>query len=103
MVDKTKLRQGFGRRRRRLEMPKERDYRWYVEPLDDDTNKVVGRKKWEDSMLEGVRCSDGLRRNLWLCDRDLINALNKSKSSLNLRFRVYVQEGDGEIRPSFID
>jgi hypothetical protein len=85
-------------------MKRERDYRWYVEPLDSETNKVIAEGKWDDSILEGVTCADGSRRNLWLCDREFIAKLKRSKKALNLKFTIYVQEGrNGSIRHSHIN
>ena len=84
-------------------MKREREYSWYVEPLDPETNRIIGEKFNVDSMMEGVRCDDGLRHDLWLCDRQFIARLKKARKSFNLKFNIWVQEGRGLIRPSNID
>ena len=74
-----------------------RNYTWYVEPLDDSTNEYLSRVLPEECAHVGKECTDG-RHDLWESDRgfQLVSSL---KNSVNpLRYRIYVQEGAGEIR-----
>ena len=84
-------------------MPKivsKRHYTWYVEPLDSLTNGVI----WsaigsEDNACESMPCADGKRHNLFRCDHEAITNLRRNRRQLHLRFKVFVQEGQGAIRP----
>ena len=85
-------------------MANKRDYSWYVEPLDAHTNEWVGKYLWEESAGNSlVLCFDGIRRDLWRCDRDFVTKLKNSRHQLHFKFRIFVQEGRGPIRLSWID
>ena len=74
-----------------------------MEPLDPETNQIIGEKFSVDAMMEGIKCNDGMRHDLWLCDRQFVTRLKKAKKKFNLNFKIWVQEGRGEIKPSAID
>ncbi len=84
-----------------------REYTWYVEPMDDQTNATISGHVIEKSTIAecvAVKCVDNERRNLWRCNFDFVKLLHASKESLNLRFRIYNQADKGPIRrcPSFL-
>ncbi len=73
-----------------------REYMWFIEPLDSNTNKVLsgeltmfGRK---------VLCEDGEKHNLWNCSWDFVSSFKKSRSDKNLKFNVFNRCGKGQIR-----
>lgn len=69
-----------------------REYTWYVEPLDNNTNSTLSQELPE-SNFGREKCEDDKKHPLWECPLDLIRALWKSKESLNLNFRVFNKEG----------
>lgn len=79
------------------------DYVWFVEPLNADTNSIIGkeinaREISEEKFLENVFCGDHQRRSLWQCSNQLLAMLQKSKKSLGLQFRIFNKRGNGQIR-----
>jgi len=82
----------------------ENDYQWFVEPQDDFTNGVIFDLLQHFGMDEdcgSFKCADGEDRLLWRCDRRVINHLKKSYTHTN--YKVWCREGQGQIRPSFLD
>lgn len=80
-----------------------REYFWYLEPLDSHTNEVIGKYLWEDENAETSRlCADGIRRNLWRCQWCDVERFQNSRQDLKLKFKVFVQEGQGQIRAWFL-
>lgn len=73
-------------------MPK-REYIWFVEPLDSDTNEVISQQPTENNFNSGIVCADGQRHNLWTCSYQLATSLTKSKKSLDLHFKIWGKEG----------
>jgi len=72
-----------------------RKYYWYVEPLDPHTNEVIS--EMIDESGEEM-CEDKSLHYLWRCNRKIINLLKRGKKKFNLRFKIWVQEGNGKIR-----
>ena len=79
-------------------MGRKRKYVWFVKPLDASTNEAISREVPEENFQHGVLCADGLRRNLWGCSFQIFSALQKSRRSLNLKFRAFNRCGNGKIR-----
>jgi hypothetical protein len=77
---------------------KNRLYHWLVEPLDAHTNEVFSRELPAEDALREVRDSKNVPRNLWRVSRMLLGIFRKSRKDLNLKFRIYSQEGNGQIR-----
>ena len=79
---------------------RQRHYTWYLEPINDDahTNKVFASELNEKEACRGMLCQDGQKRNLWRCDYNAVGIMRQNREQLNLRFRVFVQEGGGKIR-----
>lgn len=77
---------------------KNKEYRWYVEPLDAHTNEVVAREVGAERLHLGLPDEDGIPRNVWECQWPLVNILRRSRKQLNLQFLVFVREGQGKMR-----
>lgn len=78
-------------------MSSERNYYWYLKPLDSHTNEVIANLP--DAVFEeGVLCQDGKRRAMWQCPRELVASLNRSRRNLNLNFTVFVREDNSPVR-----
>lgn len=73
-----------------------RKYTWYVKPLDAQTNSAIAELAHEEHFCHKTK--------MWKCDLDIIMALRRSRESLDLKFRIFNQEGNGQIRecPEFI-
>ena len=80
-------------------MEKKRSYRWYVYPRDEHTNKVLSMNTGFEFIGEAV-CKDKSTRQLWQGSSEAIDGLKLSKRSLGLNFLLFVQEGNGAIRPA---
>jgi len=79
---------------------RQRHYTWYIEPINNDayTNKICTSELDEQNACREMLCEDGKRRNLWRCDYQTVGIMRQNRQQLNLRFRVFVQEGGGKIR-----
>lgn len=67
---------------------------WYVDTLNHvHTDSVVAEMAPEEDICLGKLCSDGKERNLWRCDREVINALVKNREEQQLQFQIYRQKG----------
>lgn len=73
-------------------------YIWFVQPMDKDTNDVVGRQCHEDDFCHEIRCEDGECRDLWKCTREVMSALVASRRTMRLKFKVFCQAREGKIR-----
>lgn len=71
-------------------------YTWYLYPKDDHTNEVFSRSLPGENFIDKKKCADGKNPPLWRCDHQFVERL---KGSVSLKYVVYVQEGDGHIRP----
>lgn len=81
-------------------MAQERVFTYYLEPTGDPahTNKVFQENLGEENALEGVICSDGVQRNLYRCVAEMVKKFWLSKASLAIDFKIFCQEGHGQIR-----
>jgi hypothetical protein len=81
---------------------RERKYSWYVQPLDKSTNDILYGMVGEENFLENQEV-EGVEERvpLWRLPtgRSKLTALQASRTKLGLRFRLYIQEGAGKIRP----
>jgi hypothetical protein len=70
-----------------------------VEGLSSHTNAVIALWLDDDTCAQkGLRCQDGVRRNLWLCEYSFVRRLQASKQDSGLDFLVFSQRGNGAIR-----
>ena len=77
----------------------EREYIWFIEPLNSDTNEVIAQQLAESNFNEAIVCVDGKRHNLWTCSNQFAMSLVKSKESLDLHFKIWGKQGrHGKIR-----
>ena len=77
-----------------------RQYTWFLEPLDNRTNEVIGKalgEMSEENFHQSI-VFDGKRHNLWECPAQLVADFNRSRTNLGLRFLVYNRLGNGKIR-----
>ena len=63
----------------------EREYFWYIEPLDGYTNKVISEQLPKDDFDKS--------KNLWACTLGLAKSLYRSKGDLNLKFEIWGKQG----------
>ena len=77
-------------------------HNWYVEPLDAHTNEVLAKNQEflsEEPVLHDVRCGDGKTHRLYVCKNySNVNELRNSRMELRLKFTVWHQQGQGQIR-----
>ncbi len=77
-------------------------HKWYIEPDDTWTNEVLGKNQEflsDDGIFDGVKCVDGKPHKLWRCkDYAFVAQLCKSRGQLKIKFKVWHQEGNGQIR-----
>lgn len=79
-------------------MKQKREYVWFVEPMDSNTNMVIAQELSEENFGR-VKCEDEKKHNLWRCSWDFVLSLQKSKRVLGLNFRSYNKQGtQGKIR-----
>jgi len=79
---------------------RKRNYVWFVEPLDKETNESIATALQEDAE-ENLLCitlADKKQHHLWRVPFDFIKYLQKSKDTSRLSFRVYNRVGNGQIR-----
>lgn len=83
---------------------RDRHYRWFVEPLNKRTNETIDMNSDATVEFRGEQtCSDGQMHRLWQCERRFIAHLRCNQQSLGLRFKVFVQQDEGKIRPWTLD
>ena len=73
------------------------DYRWYVEPQDSHTNRVLAENTQEENCHRGLETADG-KKDLWECSRSVVRRLVASSRDAKLKFNVYSRRGNGQIR-----
>lgn len=82
---------------------RERKYTWYVQPLDKSTNDLLySMAGGEENFLENQEVEGTEERvPLWRLPtgRSKLTALRASRTKLGLKFRLFIQEGAGKIRP----
>lgn len=78
-------------------MGKAREYTWYIHSGDMHTNAVIAQGfDPDESCAFGIRCEDGVERNLWRADHALLSYLKESKKKQEvLDFEVFVKVEDG--------
>jgi hypothetical protein len=78
-----------------------KQYVWFIEALDDHTNEVIGKALQEaaEESLVRITPTDKRQRKAWRCSFDFLSSLEKSQAALGLKFKVYNQMGNGQIRP----
>jgi hypothetical protein len=78
-------------------MENAREYTWYLFAHDMHTNAVIAQAfDAGESLAHGVRCNDGVERNLWKADHALLSYLTESKKKQEvLNFEVFVKVGNG--------
>ncbi len=84
------------------EIKRERKYIWYVQPLDKSTNDILSGMAGEENFLENQKVEGTEERvPLWRLPtgRSKLMALRASRAKLGLKFRLFIQEGAGKIRP----
>jgi hypothetical protein len=64
-------------------------YRWYIEPFGAGTNSVLAANCKDEDYCDQIECSDGKKRNLWICSEQIRNCMVRSRFRLNLGFRVF--------------
>ncbi|MBI5765925.1 hypothetical protein HZA71_01715 [Candidatus Falkowbacteria bacterium] len=79
---------------------------WFAEPLDKDTNVVIGQMIDPcdnlENYLEAVKGADGQNHNLWqLPNFQMVSSLKASAKGLRLRFKIWGRVGNGPIREWF--
>ncbi|MFH1656761.1 MAG: hypothetical protein ABH956_03245 [Candidatus Nealsonbacteria bacterium] len=77
---------------------------WYVEPLDSFTNNIIMRELEEIGGIIDTRrnspCSDKKRHNLIQCPSfAFLKFLWESINDLHIKFNIFNQQGNGQIRP----
>jgi len=75
-----------------------KQYTWFIEPLDYTTNVLVFNEVGDGNFSDNVLCADGQKHNLYKCPRKTVYSLCKSKTMLNLKFNIFIREGNGKIR-----
>jgi hypothetical protein len=73
---------------------------WYIDPCGDPvTNKIIGETLPEENECHGKLCSDGKRRDLWVCEHSIVTHLENARKALHLKFNILVQRNQhGKIR-----
>lgn len=78
------------------------DTRWYVYTGGDSfLNRIVSTRLEGEEISQGLKCSDGVLRDLWPCpDHSVVRELNKLNASDHLQLKFFVKEGPhGQVRP----
>ena len=79
-------------------MAKEREYRWYVEPLNIRANAVLSAEIGEESCSRDMRDDSGKPHSVWACPFKIVQFMRRSKNEIGIVFHVFVQEGNGPLR-----
>ncbi len=74
-----------------------KEYTWYVEPLDSQTNSIFSGQLPEEDFIASMHI-DREDHKLWRCSYKQVAAFQRSKGHINLDFKVYNQRGNGKIR-----
>ena len=81
-------------------MKNENSCTWFIDSIGDThVNQVIAENSSPEDECLGQLCSDGLRRNLWRCQHDLITRLNRFALTNKIHFQIYRRHGNGEIEP----
>ena len=77
----------------------EREYIWFIEPLNSDTNEVIAEQLPASDFNREIVCVDGRNHNLWKCSHQFAMSSVESKESFNLHFKIWGKQGrHGKIR-----
>lgn len=80
----------------------QKKYTWYVEPEDAHTNQIIGEEmgvKCEENSARNLKCADEQEHNLWRCPTfQFLNQLIKNQIQLKLKFKIFNQRGNSQIR-----
>ena len=77
----------------------EREYIWFAEPLDSDTNEIIAQQLPASDFNSEIVCVDGRKHNLWTCSNQFAMSLVESEKSLDLHFKIWGKQGHhGKIR-----
>jgi len=63
-------------------------YRWFVYPLNSETNASFARELPEENLLRDIFCYDGITRTLWECPINLLRFFWESRSS-SINFQIF--------------
>lgn len=77
---------------------KMRQYQWFCEPRDRNTNDVLASELSEEDFLREVPVGEGVKRHVWRLNAQLLRSLQNSRPHAGLKFKLYVQEGNGRLR-----
>jgi hypothetical protein len=76
--------------------------KWFIEPLNAQTNEVISKSQQflsEEKMLNGVTCEDEEKHQLWeVNDYAFVTKLCCCRRQFGLSFNVWNQTGTGKIR-----
>lgn len=73
-------------------MSTQRQYDWFIFPLDAHTNEVISRQVDAGDLFPDMLCTDRKKRNLFRCDKQMVNFLGKSITELGISFRIFGRE-----------
>lgn len=84
-----------------------RKHQWFIEPEPGtETNEKLAAYLSQESISAGVPGKiiyEGQPVKGWIVERRIVNDLKKAAKEFHLKFRVFVREGEGEWRLSFLD
>mgnify|MGYP001575343605 CR=1 FL=1 len=83
-------------RRSQVRTPSATDGEWkyYVEPCDDETNARIA-PFCKEAIEEGLRTEDQTLRRVWSCDRLTSQLLRNSEKKLHLKLRFWRRKDGG--------
>ena len=67
---------------------------WYVYS-DAHTNEVIAESQLTHVLHKEVLCIDGVKRDLWEIDEELIKTLKKNRAESQLDFEIFYRESKG--------
>jgi hypothetical protein len=74
-----------------------RPHRWYIEPLDANTNKAISMVVAEENAMINMPDNKGVQHDVYLIDSRRLSMFRASAADQNFRFNEYVREGNGEM------
>jgi hypothetical protein len=85
-------------------MAKEKYYRYYIEPLNIHTNKVLAEELGSQYECAPRLLWSGKKRPAWETpEYFLVAFLQRSHNEEGLKFKAYIQEGNRPLRPCPFD
>ena len=68
----------------------------YIEPIGERVNseivRLIGGQDIDIAIMNNVKCRDGQTRNLWRCNKNVLQILLTQRSE-DFQFNVFVQHG----------